>query len=341
MSGSLKVSRRSFLVMAAATVAACRPGADILRFSGLTMGTTYNVTAIVPRGGADLDRIGRGIERALAEVDDQMSNWDPTSEISLLNARPEGVAIALSPALARVMAAADAVHRASAGRFDVTVGPLIDLWGFGAGQGERHPPDAAAIAAALARSGQDRVLSLAGDHLTKRIPGGEIYLSAIAKGYGVDRVAQALRDFDLTDFMVEIGGDLYASGRNGDGAPWRIGVERPVAGARALQQIIGISDLGMATSGDYRNFFETGGARYSHIIDPTTGRPVTHTTVSATVLAENAMMADAWATAMLVLGRARGLEIAEEQGLAVLFIDRDGAGGFTTAANARFLSLEA
>lgn len=335
-----RMSRRSFLALSAA-LAACRPGAEPLRFSGPTMGTTYNVIAIA--SGLDINRedLGRAIDTTLAEVNTRMSNWDPASEISRVNAHTGSDPIRLSPELAHVMAGADSVHRASDGVFDVTVGPLIDLWGFGAAATPPHRPDDAAIAAALARGGQGDALSLKGNLLRKMVPGTEIYLSAIAKGYGVDRVAQTMRRFGLTDFMVEIGGDLYTAGRNAEGAPWQIGIETPTAGERGLQQVIGVSDLGMATSGDYRNFFEADGVRYSHIIDPTTGHPITHDTVSTTVLTGDAMMADAWATAMLVLGRARGLKIAETQDLAVLFIDRDGDSQFTTAASSRFAALKA
>ncbi|MBB93822.1 MAG: thiamine biosynthesis protein ApbE [Rhodobacteraceae bacterium] len=323
-----------------AALAACKPGAEILRFSGQTMGTTYNVAAIDPTRSVDAKALEQAIGAALAEVNTQMSNWDSGSEISRVNAAGVGEQVQLSPALARVMQGADAVHKASEGMFDVTVGPLIDLWGFGSGLAAPHMPEASAIAETMTRTGQENVLSLQGDRLSKTAPGAEIYLSAIGKGYGVDRVAEAVKGFGLSDFMVEIGGDLYTSGYNGDGSAWQIGIESPVSNDRGLFQVVGVSGLGMATSGDYRNFFESDGTRYSHIIDPTTGRPITHATVSATVLTEDAMLADAWATAMLTLGRERGLAIAEEQNLAVLFIDRD-ASGFATTASSRFSTLKA
>jgi thiamine biosynthesis lipoprotein len=144
--------------------------------------------------------------------------------------------------------------------------------------------------------------------------------------------------------MVEIGGDLYAAGMNPDGQPWQIGVETPDALRRGVQRVVSVSGYGMATSGDYRNYFEQDGIRYSHIIDAGTGRPVTHTTASVTVLAENAMLADGWATAMLALGKERGLAVAEELGLAVLFIERDQSAEalqFISAASARFTELQA
>ncbi|WP_315898567.1 FAD:protein FMN transferase [Vannielia litorea] len=341
MSGIPMINRRSFLILSAAALAACKTGAEVLKLSGSTMGTTYNVVAIPGSARVDEKALDAAIKTALAEVNVQMSNWDAGSEVSLINAAAANEPMALSPALAGVLRAADDVHRASAGRFDVTVGPLIELWGFGSTGSAPHMPADADIAEALARTGQERMLTLTGDTLTKSVGGAEIYLPAIGKGHGVDRVAEAVRGFGVTDFMVEIGGDLYASGRNASGLPWQIGIESPVAGDRALHAVADATDLGMATSGDYRNFFDDGGNRYSHIIDPATGRPILHKTVSATVLTESAMMADAWSTAMLVLGRERGMEIAEERGLAVVFIDREAGEGFTTATSSHYASLQA
>jgi len=337
--GQMTISRRSFLVMTVA-LAACKPGSDILRFSGATMGTTYNVTAIDHGRNTDREGLSRGIEAALAQVNREMSNWDAGSEIARLNAAAPGEAVAVSPALHRVLAGAQSVHRASDGRFDVTVGPLVDLWGFGAGAAQPRVPDEAEIAQAMGRVGQDRALTLGNGTVRKADAGAEVYLSAIGKGHGVDRVADVLRAAGLRDFMVEIGGDIYASGVNGDGAPWRIGVESPLPGLTDVARVLGVSGLGMATSGDYRNFFEAGGRRYSHIIDPATGRPISHSTVSATVLTEDAMLADAWATAMLTLGHARGLEIAEAEGLAVLFIEASDS-GFVTHESSRLAALSA
>jgi FAD:protein FMN transferase len=337
--GQMTISRRSFLIMTAA-LAACKPGSEILRFSGLTMGTNYNVIAIDHGRSVNGEDLGRGIDAALAQVNREMSNWDAGSELSHLNAAEGGEAIRISPALQHVLQGAEAVHRASDGRFDVTIGPLVDLWGFGAGAAHSRVPSEADIATAMALVGHGRVLPLEDGAVRKATTAAGVYLSAIGKGHGVDRVAQVLRDAGLQDFMVEIGGDLYASGRNGDGTPWQIGVESPLAGLRDVARVLGVSGLGMATSGDYRNFFEAGGRRYSHIIDPATGRPITHATVSATVLTDDAMLADAWATAMLTLGRARGLEIAEAQNLAVLFIETT-ASGFVTSESSRLSALTA
>ncbi len=325
-------------------LAACRKGWNVLELSGLTMGTGYNIVAVDHSRDVTKAELQAAVDAALARVNTQMSNWDATSEISAFNAAKAGDSVSVSPELAHVMQAAADVHDASEGRFDVTVGALIDLWGFGARQTRTDMPTDAEVAQAMACCGQAQSVEIAGGALRKLNSDAEIYLSSIGKGFGVDHVAQALNGFGITDYMVEIGGDLYTAGRNPDGQPWQIGIETPQSFDRGIMQVVGVSGMGMATSGDYRNFFDYDGKRYSHIIDATTGRPVTHDTASVTVLTDNAMLADAWATALLVLGRERGLEIANDRDMAVLFIDRDGAGdksGFKATASDRFADLTA
>ncbi len=318
--------RRALSLLVVLCLAACLPAddRDVLRLSGQTMGTHYNIIAI----GDDLDAetLVARVETVLESVDSSMSNWNPTSEIAQFSALQDTAPQGISEALAHVMDSAARVHAQSGGMFDVTLGPLIELWGFGARDVEDPLPSEAAIADALRRVGQARLLTLDRDAATlaKALPDVEVNVAAIAKGYGIDALAEALRDQGIEDFMVEIGGDLVTSGHNGEGQPWRIGIETPEPGSQSsVQRVISVSGLGMASSGDYRNFFERNGRRYSHLLDPTTGRPVTHATTSATVLADNAMMADAWATAMLVLGHERGMAVAERHGVAVFFISRD------------------
>jgi len=300
---------------------------DVVRLSGETMGTTFNITAI----GDDLDEeaLAVSVQQTLDAVNSKMSNWDPNSEVSNFSASSSTDPVSVSPEFAYVIAAANDVHDKSGGAFDVTLGPLIELWGFGPRKPEDPVPSDAEIEAALNAVGQNRLLSLdqeAGT-LAKSDAGAGINLSAIAKGYGIDAVAQALADAGIENYMVEIGGDLVAKGENDKGETWRIGVEKPEQGAQSIQLVVPVADRGLATSGDYKNFFEQDGVRYSHIIDAVTGRPITHRTTSVTVLAENAMLADAWATAMLALGQEKGMELAEAHKLAVFFIARDVTGG--------------
>ncbi|MFP3385083.1 MULTISPECIES: FAD:protein FMN transferase [Tritonibacter] len=323
---------------------ACKKGWSLLELSGLTMGTNYSIVAIDHSKSIDQAELQSAVDQALGQVNVQMSNWDASSEISRFNAAAAGESLSVSGELHHVMQTAQDVHVASDGAFDVTVGALIDLWGFGAGQTRSDMPSDAEIAQAMACCGQAQSVELEAGGLKKLNSGAEVYLSSIGKGFGVDQVAAVLKGYGITDYMVEIGGDLYTAGRNPEGQPWQIGIETPQAFDRGVTQVVGLSDMGMATSGDYRNFFDYDGTRYSHIIDATTGRPVTHDTASVTVLTDNAMLADAWATAMLVMGRERGLEIANDRDMAVLFIDRaaaNGETGFKSTASDRFAALTA
>lgn len=313
-----------------------------VRLTGQTMGTTYSVIAI----GEDLDQevLAAEVEATLAAVNAKMSNWDPASEVSTFSAARSTAPVRVSPEFAHVLAAANDVHEKTGGKFDVTLGPLIELWGFGPRKPEDPVPSDAAITEALEGVGQARLLTLdaGAGTLKKSAPETGINLSAIAKGYGVDAVAQTLQGFGVEHYMVEIGGDLVTKGENAKGEAWRIGIEKPDAAAQTVQLIVPVSNLGLATSGDYRNYFEHEGQRYSHILDPVAGRPVTHPTTSVTVIAENAMLADAWATAMLVLGSEDGLKLAEQHKLAVFFIDRDvqaGEDAYMTAQSSAFEAL--
>ncbi|WP_308421485.1 FAD:protein FMN transferase [Salipiger pallidus] len=307
------------------------------------MGTSYNIVAVDKGSNVARADLQAAIDTALTEVNGQMSNWDSGSEISRFNAVQTGDAFEMSGPLGHVMQAAADVNLRSEGRFDTTMGPLIELWGFGA-PGERSMPADVEIERALAASGHDNTLSVGETSLSKVRGDAQVYLAAIGKGYGADRVATALESLGISDYMVEIGGDLYASGRNPSGQPWQIGIEKPDSLTRGVLDVVGISGVGLASSGDYRNYFERDGKRFSHVIDPATGRPIEHHTAAATVIAENGMMADAWATAMLTLGRERGLEIAEAHDIAVVFIERDhaaGEGQFKTHASSRFGAMTA
>lgn len=347
MTNPIQFSRRSFMLTPLAltplVLAGCQPGSDVLTLSGTTMGTTFNVVAVDHDTRVQETELRAAVETALLAVNARMSNWDAGSEISQFNAQSGTAPVTVSPELAEVMLAAEAVHVASGGTFDTTMGPLIELWGFGAPGSQPLPLDGE-ITRTQARAGHGNTLRVGTDSLQKKQGDAQVYLAAIGKGYGADHVGRAIEALGITDYMIEIGGDLYASGRNANGTPWQIGIETPNAHDRGILDVVGVSGMGMASSGDYRNYFEKDGARFSHVIDPTTGRPITHKTASATVLAENAMLADAWATAMLILGRERGLEIAEAHDLAVLFVERDPSASqlrFQQAASSAFTKLTA
>jgi thiamine biosynthesis lipoprotein len=303
-------------------LAACYQRKQVIEIEGATMGTTYKVVAVDHDNKLDESAVKIAINGALDQVNKSMSNWDDSSEISRLNANGTGIAADMSQELTQVMQAAVDVNTASEGRFDTTIGPLIELWGFGA-TGAQAMPSEDQIELARAKSGHANTMRLGAGQLEKTRADAQIYLAGIGKGYGADHVGRALKGVGGSDYMGEIGGDLYASGRNPDGLPWQIGIEAPNTTDRGILGVVGVSGMGLASSGDYRNYFEQDGQRFSHLIDPATGRPVAHKTASATVLADNAMLADAWSTAMLILGREKGLEVAAKHGIAVHFIERD------------------
>jgi len=310
----------------ALVLGACGPTPpEQLVLGGATMGTGWTVKVTRPPAGTDAEHLRAGIEAVLEAVNAAMSNWRADSQISRFNRHAGSDWFPIPASFAEVMREALAVSRASGGAFDVTVAPLVDLWGFGPAQRRDSVPDAEAITAARARVGWQRLeLRLQPPALRKQVPELTLELGAIAKGYAVDAVAAALEARGVHDYLVEIGGELFGRGRNARGEPWRIGIERAEPGAAQVDRVVHLDGEALATSGDYRNFFEADGRRYSHEIAPATGYPVTHATAAVSVIAASCMRADAWATALLVLGREAGLAVAEREGLAVRFVERVG-----------------
>jgi thiamine biosynthesis lipoprotein len=338
--------KKTLAILAALTLSACmgEEPAKVVTLSGKTMGTTYNITAVGVPDDIDEAALSGDVETVLADVNSKMSNWDKNSEVSRFNGSGETTPVEVSADFVTVMKAANEVHELSDRKFDVTLGPLIELWGFGPRKPEDPVPSDADIEAALGFVGQLERLSLdtEASSLSKSAPEVGINLSAIAKGFGIDAVAGKLEALGIDNYMVEIGGDLVTSGHNDKNEAWKIGIEKPEPGEKAVELVVPLKDKGLATSGDYRNFVEHEGVRYSHIIDPVTGKPITHWTTSVSVVAEDAMMADAWATAMLVLGSERGLEIAEANNIAVYFISRGenaNESAYVTQASSAFDAL--
>ena len=262
-----------------------------------------------------------------------MSNWNKSSSISKFNYLKKTDPIPVTNSLAKILSEANKVHDQSEGAFDVTLMPLTEIWGFGR-KNVKKVPSEQEIETALNFVGQKSLLVLDQKRLTlrKKIDDVSVDLSGIAKGFAIDQISDSLKARGIGDFLVEIGGDLYASGEKGPKSPWVIGIEKPDQRLGEVNIIIRIANKAVATSGDYRNFFEKDSRRYSHIIDPKTGRPISHQTASVTVLADNAMKADAWATAMMVLGAKKGLGIAEKNNLAVFFILRKGANFYSVSS---------
>jgi len=329
-------------------LAGCGQGNEqqLLALRGATMGTTYSVQVLEPPAALDRNALAKRIKTRLSDINGLMSTYQPSSELSRFNASSATDWFLVSPELVAVVKAARAVSDASAGAFDITVGPLVNLWGFGPTLSADVLPNAGEIQAARARVGWRQLdVQLQPPALRKARPDLYVDLSAIAKGYAVDQLATLVEAFGIENYLVEIGGELRGRGLNSRGEPWRIAIERPETSKRAMFRVVALHDMGMATSGDYRNFFEVDGEQYSHTIDPATGEPVDHRLASVTVLAAETMQADAWATALLVLGPERGFALAEQLGLAAFFIEHaEGAPDgepFITQATAAFNTLSA
>ncbi len=332
--------RAILLSTALLSLSACWPESapESVRIEGSTMGTTYHITVVDGPDGMDSQKLTEIAEGALAAILAHVNNWDPTSEVSEFSASASTDPVEISPELQAVMAEANRINALSGGKFDVTLAPLIDLWGFGPKKPGEPIPSDGEIAAALETVGQADKLILGDGTLQKAMPGVSLNLSAIAKGQGIDAVADAIAAAGATRYLVEIGGDLVSRGLNAQDEPWVIGVERPDAASQTVEVVIPVTDLGLATSGDYRNYFEQDGIRYSHIIDPTTGRPITHTTASVTVLADTAMAADGLATALLAMGEGEAMPLAEAEDIPVMFITRKD-GEFVTSSSSSFRAL--
>ena len=317
------------------------PAGPYVAFSGATMGTTWEVKLASPMLTPDeLRAAAAASQAALDEVVALMSSWEPDSEVSRFNAHRSTEPFAISASTADVLDCAAQANELTRRGFDITVGPLVEAWGFGTADTPPEPPSDETIAELRTRVGQALLeLDIGASTVRKLDPDVQIDLSAIAKGYGVDRVAEALERLGYRNYLVEVGGELRASGAKLDGRPWRVAIERPSDGARRIHQALDLRDAAMATSGDYRNFYEREGVRVSHTIDPRSGRPIEHDVASVTVIHDSAMWADAFATGLTVLGAAAGYHVAETLGLEAYFMIRRGAGSFesrpTTAMQAR------
>lgn len=306
--------------------------------SGPTMGTTWNVTAITPHNSEGRQaQIKSAIEAALERVNASMSTYRSESELSQFNRQQTTQPITVSEELVYVVRRAADISARSGGAFDVTVGPMVNAWGFGPNGPQAQPTDAQ-LDALRGQVGHDKLL-VTPNTLAKQVPGLYVDLSAIAKGYGVDEVAKVLDELGIDRYLVEVGGEVRARGQNDRGIPWRVGIEKPVSEVRAIQEVVAIDDRAMATSGDYRNFREENGVRISHSIDPRTGRPITHRGTSVTVISERCVDADGWATALNVLGPAEGLALAKREKIAALFLVRGADGEFEEMVTPAFKQI--
>jgi len=314
------------LIVLTLFIASCSKTAPkLLHIQGQTMGTYYQISYVLDaRSQSDtrltVQALQQEIDKRLELVNDQMSTYRPESELSRFNKAEKSQQV--SDATRYVVQAALDLFKQSDGAFDVTVGPLVNLWGFGPDKRPDKVPSQALINEKMQMVGS-QYLSVQGNMLTKSMPEVYVDLSSIAKGYGVDFIADYLQQLGISNYLVDIGGELRVKGVKPANQKWTLAIERPVAGQN-VQRLIHIGDNAIATSGDYRNYFESDGIRYSHTIDPKTGKPIEHKLVSVTVIDKNCMLADGYATAITVLGPQAGLAFAEKRHLAVFLLVKEG-----------------
>jgi thiamine biosynthesis lipoprotein len=292
-----------------------------IALNGPTMGTRWSALFFV-EPGVNTGVVRDALQMAVDEVDAQMSTWKPDSDLMRLNAAPVGYWVEVPDRVAEVLRLGLEIGRASGGAFDIGMGDAVTAWGFGP---EAAAPDGIRAAMAASRRPAHEVLEFDGNHLRKAAPIA-LDLSGIAKGYGVDLLAEILRVHGIDNALVGIDGEMRATGLRPDGETWTIAVEAPDTERRKPHSILALQDAAVATSGDYRHWVEVQGRRLSHTMDPTRGAPLVASPASVTVVASSCAEADAWATALMVLGPERGAALARKQGLDALFLLReDGA----------------
>ncbi|MDD0823551.1 FAD:protein FMN transferase [Mannheimia sp. AT1] len=339
--------KKNFLLFISLLVlSACEKAPEQIAFSGKTMGTTYTVKYIDNGEVNNLvspEKMQNALDELLVGVNNQMSTYQQDSEISRFNQlKQANQAVEISQDFAKVVQEAIRLNTVTEGALDVTVGPLVNLWGFGPDKRLNKVPSAEQITERSAYIGIDKIsLSLESKPtLTKSEPNLYLDLSSIAKGFGVDKLAEHLENIGVSNYLVEIGGELRGKGKNLQGVDWRIAIEQPIVEqAQSAQITVPLHNLAMATSGSYRNYFEDEqGNRLSHIINPTLLRPVSHNLASITVLAPTTMTADGLSTGLFVLGAEKALEIAERENLAIFLITKNGD-TFETQMSSEFKKL--
>ncbi|MEY8086709.1 FAD:protein FMN transferase ApbE [Klebsiella quasipneumoniae] len=304
---------------------------------GKTMGTFWRVS-VIGVDGAKAQTLRAKVQAQLDADDRLLSTWKNDSALMRFNHAADTRPWPVSEAMADIVTLSLRIGAKTHGAMDITVGPLVNLWGFGPDKQPVATPDAQAIAAAKARTGLQhlQVINQSGrQFLQKDIPDLFVDLSTVGEGYAADHLARLMEQEGISRYLVSVGGALVSRGMNGEGKPWRVAIQKPTDRENAVQAIVDINGHGISTSGSYRNYYELDGKRISHVIDPQTGQPITHKLVSVTVIAPTALEADGWDTGLMVLGPEKAQQVVREQGLAVYMIVKEGE-GFKTWMSPQF-----
>jgi thiamine biosynthesis lipoprotein len=317
---------RIALIATSFFIISCSPKPELSKIEGFAQGTTYHLTFELPaESTVELSIIEKAVNDELARMDKALSNYRDDSTIEEFNATQTTDVLAAEAELVSLVEAARKIHRASNGCYDLTIKPLFDLWGFK--KDEFNPPSNADLAQTMAIIGLDNLETVDATHLRKHIPNLRIDVSSIGQGYAVGQIVKVLEQYGIQNYLVEIGGELKVKGKKPNGEAWRIALEKPLPNERKMHKIVSFdtgAPMSLMASGTYRHFFDSNGKRYSHIIDARTGKPVEHNTVSVAILLPDPTLADAWSTALLCMGSQEGLKVANDNNLAVLFIDQQG-----------------
>lgn len=315
-----------FMMLAVAALAGCsfQPEEKVWEISSQVFGTRYHISVVLPEDQERMEALAQGIEDALEGVDASMSTWREDSELSQFNRlEDQSDWTSVSDALYEVLARSQEISRLTEGAFDITIGPVVNLWGFGPDGRPVETPAEEELARKLAATGFEKLSLRADPPALKASSHQYIDLSGIAKGYGVDVVARYLDREGVEAYLVEIGGEIRTQGQKPDGSVWRLAIEQPAEeGKQTVNRIVNLPSMAMATSGDYRNYYESEGRRLSHTIDPETGHPIEHHLASVTVITDDSMTADALATGFTVMGYERAKAVATRENIPAYFIIR-------------------
>ncbi|MFJ4155593.1 FAD:protein FMN transferase [Pseudomonas sp. NPDC089752] len=324
---------RTALLFTLMLLTACNQGPTLERLGGPTMGSSYSIQYVREPGGPAPAQVQAAVETILQDIDQHYSTYRGDSTVTQFNQLPANQCLALPPDMLDLVALGQHLAEQSAGAFDLTVEPLLNLWGFGPQARHEQVPDPLALAQARQRVGY-RHLRIEGQALCKDAP-VQLDFNSIAAGHAVDLIAARLRAMGIGSFIAEATGELKAVGRKPDGSPWRIALELPREDRQIARQVVPIDGLGVSTSGDYRHYFEQNGRRYSHAFDARLGRPVDHDLAAVTVLDASALQADGFSTLLLILGPEQGWDFAIAHDLAAVLVTR-AEGGFVSRATPAF-----
>ncbi|WP_212625183.1 FAD:protein FMN transferase [Pseudomonas sp. PP3] len=332
------MGRVGVFVLLFGLLSGCGDGDSMESFGGPTMGSTWSIKYVRQAGAPHQEEVRGEVEKILADVDWQMSTYRSDSDIERFNQLPANRCQKMPASILELVRVGEQLSVQSDGSFDLTVAPLLNLWGFGPQAREDKVPTAQALADARQRVGHGH-LRIDGNQLCKDAA-VEVDFNSIAAGYAVDTIAAKLEALGIHNFLVEVTGELKASGMKPDGSPWRIALEEPRDDQQVAERIVAIDAYGLSTSGDYRNYFVQGGKRYSHTFDARTGAPVSHALASVTVIHPSALMADGLSTLLLILGPERGWDYAEKHDVGAFFVIRADT-GFVTRTSHAFERLSA